>query len=446
MINLRAFFFHMNIIQDILYPAFLRFPKICTDTRKIESGSIFFALSGPSFNGNQFAEQALQGGCAMAVVDQQEYAKDDRYILVDDSLKALQDLAQYHRRQLKCTVIGITGSNGKTTSKELLSSVLKKKFKTIATIGNLNNHIGVPLTLLSIPADTEMAVIEMGASKQGDIKELVDIAEPNYGYITNIGKAHLEGMGGYEGVVKTKTEMYDFVRANHGKVFVNTNHSVFVERSSGIDVISFGDGSQNYVQGKFLDSDPYVRFQWGKVEDGAVESNPITETCLMGFYNYENLLAAATVGLWFGVDRKDIDEALSTYNPVNNRSEMMDTGKNLLIMDAYNANPTSMEAALKNLSGMNRQHKVAILGKMMELGPTWAEEHKKIAQIAINSGTEAVFLVGNLYTEAGVEGATRIFQDVEEAALYFKENPLREKCILVKGSRSNRLETLKDLF
>lgn len=436
----------MNIIQDILYPAFLRFPKICTDTRKIESGSIFFALSGPSFNGNQFAEQALQGGCAMAVVDQQEYAKDDRYILVDDSLKALQDLAQYHRRQLKCTVIGITGSNGKTTSKELLSSVLKKKFKTIATIGNLNNHIGVPLTLLSIPADTEMAVIEMGASKQGDIKELVDIAEPNYGYITNIGKAHLEGMGGYEGVVKTKTEMYDFVRANHGKVFVNTNHSVFVERSSGIDVISFGDGSQNYVQGKFLDSDPYVRFQWGKVEDGAVESNPITETCLMGFYNYENLLAAATVGLWFGVDRKDIDEALSTYNPVNNRSEMMDTGKNLLIMDAYNANPTSMEAALKNLSGMNRQHKVAILGKMMELGPTWAEEHKKIAQIAINSGTEAVFLVGNLYTEAGVEGATRIFQDVEEAALYFKENPLREKCILVKGSRSNRLETLKDLF
>lgn len=446
MINLRAFFFHMNIIQDILYPAFLRFPKICTDTRKIESGSIFFALSGPSFNGNQFAEQALQGGCSMAVVDQQEYAKDDRYILVDDTLKALQDLAQHHRRQLKCTVIGITGSNGKTTSKELLSSVLKKKFKTIATIGNLNNHIGVPLTLLSIPEDTEMAVIEMGASKQGDIKELVDIAEPNYGYITNIGKAHLEGMGGYEGVVKTKTEMYDFVRANHGKVFVNTNHGVFVDRSAGMDVISFGDGTENYVQGKFLDSDPYVRFQWGKVDDGAIESNPITETCLMGFYNYENLLAAATVGLWFGVERKDIDDALSTYNPVNNRSEMMDTGKNLLIMDAYNANPTSMEAALKNLSGMNRQHKVAILGKMMELGPTWIEEHQKIAQIAVNSGTEAVFLVGNLYSEAGVQGATRIFQDVEEAALYFKENPLREKCILVKGSRSNRLETLKDLF
>ena len=446
MINLRAFFFHMNIIQDILYPAFLRFPKICTDTRKIESGSIFFALSGPSFNGNQFAEQALLGGCSMAVVDQQEYVKDERYILVDDSLKALQDLAQHHRRQLNCTVIGITGSNGKTTTKELLSSVLKKKFKTIATIGNLNNHIGVPLTLLGIPEDTEMAVIEMGASKQGDIKELVDIAEPNYGYITNIGKAHLEGMGGYEGVVKTKTEMYDFVRANHGKVFVNTNHTVFVNRSAGMDVISFGDGTENYVQGKFLDSDPYVRFQWGKVDDGAIESNPITETCLMGFYNYENLLAAATVGLWFGVDRKDIDDALSTYNPVNNRSEMMDTGKNLLIMDAYNANPTSMEAALKNLSGMNRQHKVAILGKMMELGPTWIEEHQKIAQIAINSGTEAVFLVGNLYSEAGVQGATRIFQDVEEAALYFKENPLREKCILVKGSRSNRLETLKDLF
>lgn len=436
----------MNIIQDILYPAFLKNSKICTDTRKIESGCIFFALSGPSFNGNQFAELALQGGCSLAVVDQQEFAKDDRFVLVDDSLKALQDLAQHHRRQLKCTVIGITGSNGKTTSKELISKVLKKKFKTVATIGNLNNHIGVPLTLLSIPVDTEMAIIEMGASKQGDIKELVDIAEPDYGYITNIGKAHLEGMGGYEGVVKTKTEMYDFVRSSKGKIFVNTNHPVFVERSTGIETITFGDGPMNYVQGIFIDSDPYLRFQWGKVEDGDVASNPITETCLMGFYNYENLLAATTIGLWFGVDRKDINEAISSYNPVNNRSEMVDTGNNLLIMDAYNANPTSMEAALKNLAGMSKSHKVAILGKMMELGPTWAEEHKKIAQLAIDSGTEAVYLVGNLYSEAGVENATRIFQDVAEAALYFKENPLREKCILVKGSRSNQLEILKDLF
>lgn len=446
MINLRAFFFRMNIIQDILYPAFLGHSKICTDTRKIESGSIFFALSGPSFNGNQFAELALQGGCFLAVVDQAEFAKDDRFILVEDSLRALQDLAQHHRRQLKCKVIGITGSNGKTTSKELLSKVLKKKFKTVATTGNLNNHIGVPLTLLSIPVDTEMAIIEMGASKQGDIKELVDIAEPDYGYITNIGKAHLEGMGGYEGVVKTKTEMYDFVRSNNGKIFVNTNHPVFVERSVGIETIAFGDGASNFVQGKFIDSDPYLRFQWGKVEDGDVASNPITETCLMGFYNYENLLAAATVGLWFGVDRIDIDEALSSYNPVNNRSEMVDTGKNLLIMDAYNANPTSMEAALKNLAGITKSHKVAILGKMMELGPTWAEEHKKIAQIAIDSGTEAVYLVGNLYSDAEVTGATRIFQDVNEAAVYFKENPLREKCILIKGSRSNQLEILKDLF
>ena len=240
--------------------------------------------------------------------------------------------------------------------------------------------------------------------------------------------------------------MYDFVRSNKGKIFVNTNHPVFVERSAGIETITFGDGPSNYVQGKFIDSDPYLRFQWGKVEDGNVESNPITETCLMGFYNYENLLAAATVGIWFGVDRNDIDEALSSYNPVNNRSEMVDTGKNLLIMDAYNANPTSMEAALKNLSGMTKSHKVAILGKMMELGPTWAEEHKKIAQLALDSGTEAVYLVGNLYSEAGVENATRIFQDVAEASIYFKENPLREKCILIKGSRSNQLEILKDLF
>jgi UDP-N-acetylmuramoyl-tripeptide--D-alanyl-D-alanine ligase len=429
-----------------LYARFQETKVICTDTRKITPGSIFFALSGPSFNGNTFARQALEGGCKYAVVDQAEVIEDERYLLVNDSLKALQLLARHHRRQCESIIIGVTGSNGKTTTKELLAAVLRKKYNTLATQGNLNNQIGVPLTLLSMPANTEIAVIEMGASKPGDIQELVEIAEPNYGLITNIGKAHLEGMGGYDGVVKTKTELYDFIRNHGGKVFVNGNHPVFTERSLGMDTIVFGNSDAGFVQGQFVDSNPFVRFFWNRVGEGNLADRPMVNTQIMGYYNYENLLAAATVGAWFNVPDAEINEALESYVPENNRSQWIETGKNLLILDAYNANPTSMEAALTNFKTMERTGKVLVLGKMMELGEGWENEHFRIAELANQTGAEAVYLIGDLYRKAGVSNATRIFDQVEEAIVYFTKNPLTGKCILVKGSRSNKLELLRPLM
>lgn len=435
-----------HITTEALYTLFKSSKGVCTDTRKLSPGSIFFALSGPSFNGNTFAAQALEGGCSYAVVDQVAFATNDRTLLVSDALLALQQLARHHRRMCNAQIIGVTGSNGKTTTKELLAAVLQKKFRTLATSGNLNNQIGVPLTLLSMPADTEIAVIEMGASKPGDIQELVEIAEPDYGLITNIGKAHLEGMGGYEGVVKTKTELYDFIRSNGGKVFVNANHPVFLERAAGMHYVAFGDSEKGFVQGQFVDSNPFVRFRWSKTEDSQPESTALVETHIMGYYNYENLLAAATVGAWFGVSASDINEALQSYIPENNRSQWIETGKNLLILDAYNANPTSMEAALTNFKTMDRKGKILILGKMMELGDGWEAEHHRIAELASQTGAEAVYLVGDLYSKAGVSKATQVFEQVEDAMEYFTKNPLTGKCILVKGSRSNKLELLRPLL
>lgn len=437
----------MYLPTEELFRLFLQHPHICTDSRKPEKGSIFFSLSGPNFNGNTFAAAALEQGCAYAVVDDAQVVRDHRYLLVEDCLRALQMLAKYRRRKLGAKFIAITGSNGKTTTKELLAAVLRKRYKTYATAGNLNNHIGVPLTLLSMPEDTEMAVIEMGASKQGDIKELVEIAEPDFGLITNIGKAHLEGMGGYDGVVKTKTELYDFIRASEGKVFVNSIHEVFLNRSLGMHCIYYGQRETDFVCGAFIDSNPYVRFRWKTAaESTQLSEKPEIQTALMGFYNYENLLAAAAVGAYFGVDEAAINEALCSYNPDNNRSQMVDSGKNLLIMDAYNANPSSMEAALRNFTGMNNAHKVVILGKMMELGEIWETEHRRIAQLASETGSEQIFLVGDLYEKAGIDSCTKRFNDVQEAQTYFKENPLTGCTILIKGSRSNRLELLKELF
>lgn len=437
----------MFISTRELYAVFLQHSKICTDSRKPEKDALFFALSGPNFNGNTFAAAALDQGCAYAVVDDPNFVADSRYLLVENCLLALQDLARFRRNQLEAKIIAITGSNGKTTTKELLAAVLRKRYRTFATSGNLNNHIGVPLTLLSMPENTEMAVVEMGASKQGDIKELVEIAEPDFGIITNIGKAHLEGMGGYEGVVKTKTELYDFIRHSGGKVFVNSIHDVFLNRSEGMHCIYYGQRDTDFVCGAFIDSNPYVRFRWKSNQDSAVLSEkPELQTVLMGFYNYENLLAAAAVGAYFGVDELSVNEALCTYNPDNNRSQMLETGTNLLIMDAYNANPSSMEAALRNFTEMNKSHKVLILGKMMELGDTWESEHRRIAQLANESGAEKIFFVGDLYQKAGISSCTQLFTEVGEAQNYFKENPLTGCTILIKGSRSNRLELLKEVF
>jgi UDP-N-acetylmuramoyl-tripeptide--D-alanyl-D-alanine ligase len=427
-----------------LYSLFQEYPKICTDTRKIEKDSLFFSLSGPSFNGNTFAAQAIEQGCKYAIVDDASFVQDERFILVDNTLLALQNLARHHRRQLNVRVIGITGSNGKTTTKELVRNVLAKKFKTQATLGNLNNHIGVPLTLLKLDASIEMAIIEMGASKQGDIKELVEIAEPDFGLITNIGLAHLEGMGGPEGVVKTKTELYDYLRNQNGLVFINTHHAVFEEKSIGMRQFRFGANASDDVIGAFEGSHPFVSFRW-KLKD-AVEDRPLIETQLMGRYNYENILAAVAIGVYFDVNVQEINDAVSSYSPDNNRSQLIDTGKNTLIMDAYNANPTSLEAALLNFAAMEKENKVVIIGKMMELGPTSLEQHSKIGQLAVSSGFDKVFLIGDNYQLSGITGADQLFSSTEEAIDWFSQHPILGSTILIKGSRANQLEKLQPLF
>lgn len=430
--------------QD-LYNIFLKNPCISTDSRNIEKGSIFFGLSGPNFNGNTFAEKALESGASYAVIDQADFYLDERFILVRDSLKMLQELANYHRKKMSARVIAITGSNGKTTTKELVSRVLGSHFKTFATIGNLNNQIGVPLSLLCLNEETEMAVIEMGASKPGDIKELCEIAEPDFGLITNIGKAHLEGMGGYEGVIKTKTELYDFLRSKDCKVFVNTNHSVFLERAQGMDIISFGDRPDNFVSGKFISSNPFVYFKWSR---GGSEIDwseyPEIKTQLMGYYNYENILAAVTIGVYFNVPYESINSMISGYVPENNRSQIYRTNNNTMILDAYNANPTSMEAAIINFRDYPAKNKMVILGKMMELGSVSDSEHLRIANLAADSSFDQVFLVGDLYREVP-QGALQ-FSNVHELSNWFIQHPIKDKTILVKGSRANQLELLKEIL
>jgi UDP-N-acetylmuramoyl-tripeptide--D-alanyl-D-alanine ligase len=433
----------MNTTTEALYSIYLKHPSVFTDTRMPVRGGIFFALSGPNFNGNRFIRSALDAGAAFAVSDEVPENPDSRVLQVNDTLKALQDLALYHRRQLTCKVIAITGSNGKTTTKELVAAVLSRRFKTSFTQGNLNNHIGVPLTLLNIGTDIQMAVIEMGANKPGDIKELCEIAEPDYGLITNIGKAHLEGMGGYEGIVQTKTELYRFIGSHGGRLFVNTNHQVFLTRSMGITAYKFGAAPDNDVYGLFIDASPYVRFSWAaKGED--VQMTSVVETRLIGYYNFENILAAAAIGHFFGVSANDINEAVSTYIPDNNRSQVINTGNNILILDAYNANPTSMEAAISNFRAMNAGKKMIILGKMMELGETSAEEHQRIARMAAESEGVETILVGDLYKV--IPSGIQHFQTTSELLEWLKDRQFKDYTILIKGSRANQLEQIKGSF
>jgi UDP-N-acetylmuramoyl-tripeptide--D-alanyl-D-alanine ligase len=436
------------MVIEELYSVYLKHPQICTDTRKLIPNSIFIALSGPSFNGNKFAEKALDLGCAYAVIDDVSYKKDSRYIIVEDSLVALQKLSQHHRRKLNCIVIGITGSNGKTTSKELIRNVLSKKLRTQATHGNLNNHIGVPLTILQLQSDTEVAIIEMGASKQGDIKELVEIAEPELGLITNIGMAHLEGMGGIEGVIKTKTELYDFLRINNGSVFVNRMHEVFKIKSAGINQISFGEDSLCDVVGRFISSSPNVVFQWNpkNKQSRSWDEAPSVYTSLIGKYNFENLLAAACIGDYFEIEEDLINQALQEYEPDNNRSQVIFSGSNKLIMDAYNANPTSMEAALLNFAQQVENNKIVVLGKMMELGEASIESHIAIGNLALSLGFDKVYFVGDGYKNAGITGGEAHFETTEKAIDWFRIHPVQHASILIKGSRTNQLERLKELF
>ena len=420
-----------------LYKCFMECGKVTTDSRNCPEGSMFIALKGETFNGNAFAAQALKQGCRYAVIDESEYAGEGT-ILVDNCLQALQQLANYHRRQLKTPVIGITGTNGKTTTKELISTVLSRKFNTLYTEGNFNNHIGVPLTLLRLTKEHEMAVVEMGANHPGEIKTLVHIAEPDYGIITNVGKAHLQGFGSFEGVIRTKGELYDFLRAKGGAtIFIQNENPYLNGIAEGLTCVRYGQTAGLYVSGELISCSPFLSFRW-TAEGVSHEVN----THLIGSYNFDNILAAAAIGRYFGVSDDDISSALASYLPHNNRSQLKETADNKLIVDAYNANPTSMMAALKNFRQVEAPHKMVILGDMKELGEASREEHQKVVDYLKECGFDRVVLVGPEF--AAATHSYQTFQHVDEVLADIRMHKPQGYYILIKGSNSMKLSQLPE--
>lgn len=425
-----------------LYAIFKKHPYITTDTRDCPPNSIFVALKGDTFNGNHFAQQALDLGCSYAIVDEKEYATHPNILLVNDCLDALQKLANHHRNKFKIPVLAITGSNGKTTTKELVMSVLSQEYNVIATQGNYNNHIGVPLTLLRIKKEHEIAIIEMGANHVGEIQKLAEIAEPNYGLITNIGHAHIEGFGSYENVIKAKSELYDFIRqSKDGKIFIDSSNPILTELAEGMGSIEYGLGNREslFVTGTVLASTPYLEFEW------CMASNCQTvKTKIVGDYNLLNALAAVTIGKYFGVKSDLISKAIREYEPTNNRSQLKETGKNMLIIDAYNANPTSMRAALENFSLLNVSQKVLILGDMKELGPDTDEEHQRIADLVASNGFSKAFFVGENFSHVTTQFP--LYRNFEELKEHLSQCPIEDSYVLLKGSRSMHLENCIDLL
>ena len=424
-----------------LYQIFESHPVVTTDSRDCPEGSIFFALKGASFNGNKFAAAALQQGCAFAVVDEPEYCVqgDERYILVDDVLRAFQLLARHHRRTLGTRIVGITGTNGKTTTKELMAAVLGEKYNVLYTLGNFNNDIGVPKTLLRLKPEHQVAVVEMGASHPGDSKTLVELVDPDLALITNVGMAHLQGFGSFEGVVKTKGELYDFMRqSKRGKVFVDANNPHLMGIVQGLDLVKYGTPASDglFVGGKVVSAAPFLRFAWQR-EGG--EWNEV-QTHLVGAYNVLNMLAAISVGLYLGVSADEANRALANYVPSNNRSQLEETAHNKLIMDAYNANPTSMSVALNNLNDMEVPHKMAILGDMLELGAASIEAHQAIVDQLSRLSLDEVWLVGPEF--ARTRCAFRKFNDVDEVIAQLQNQCPEGRYILVKGSHGIRLDKL----
>jgi len=400
---------------------------------------MFFALKGPNFNANQFGSKALEQGAKYAVIDDEKYKLNDNYLLVPDVLQTLQQLALHHRRQLNIPFIGITGSNGKTTSKELLHMVLSNKYNTFATKGNLNNHIGVPVSILSIDNRVQMAIIEMGANKVGDIAELVAIAEPTHGLITNIGKAHIEGFGSFEGVIRGKSELYQYLIQNEGKIFVNSANEILANMSKRIKQPVFYPQAGDFFECKLLEANPYVKYLPENGEE--VLSN------LMGRYNFENIAAALCIGKYFDVDAAAANEAIRNYVPSNNRSQVFKKGSNTILMDAYNANPTSMQAALDNFGQIKAAKKVAILGDMYELGSNEAEEHKIIGEITAGMSLQAIVFYGNKMKAAKATNPAGIhFDNKNDLISYLKTNQFHDTYILIKGSRAMALEGIVEFL
>lgn len=420
-----------------LYKLYLQHPVVTTDSRDCPKGSIFFALKGGNFDGNAYAASALDKGCAIAVVDEKQYAPegDDRYVLVDDVLKTLQDLATFHRQQLKIPVMQITGTNGKTTTKELVSAVLSKKYNTLFTQGNLNNHIGVPRTLLRITDKHQMAVIETGANHPGEIAFLCNMVQADCGLITNVGRAHLEGFGSFEGVKKTKGELYDDLKKRAGYIFLNTEDEDLKAMAAQRCLKTIP-----YVNGRVIECNPFVKIEW---------EGHVVQTHLIGAYNLPNILAAVTVGLHFCVAPADINAALEEYAPNNNRSEFRKTEKNSLIIDAYNANATSMKAALNSFDTINADQKMVILGDMRELGAESGKEHQNIIDHLSQMNLAEAWLIGDEFSKVNLSSlncpCTR-FNDVEEVKTLLQGRPVEGRLILIKGSNGTKLFQLPDLL
>lgn len=420
-----------------LYDLFLQNPSVETDTRKLKPGDIFFALKGPSFNGNLFAKQALDEGAAYVVVDEDPGFSDSRIIRTENVLTTLQNLAAHHRLQFNIPVVAITGSNGKTTTKELIHAVLSSTYRTYTTKGNLNNHIGIPLTLLGIKKDAEIAVVEMGANHLKEIEGYCKYTAPTHGLITNCGKAHLEGFGGIEGVRKGKGELFDYLRLNNGTAFVMWDYDYLREMSKGIATLyTYGTDAAN-ITGNAIKSEPFLEVGWVK----AGNIKPI-QTQLVGEYNLPNVLAAIATGKYFKVTDERIIASIQKYTPSNSRSQLIEKGSNKIILDAYNANPSSMKLAIENFSKIQAENKVLVLGAMMELGPESKKEHQEIISLIKNYQWKNVILVGGDFN--GISEPFIFFKNAAEAAEWLKQHEPENSALLIKGSRSTKMETILD--
>ncbi len=458
-------------MTDHLYNTYLASRHVTTDSRDITPGCIFFALRGEHFDGNAFVPQALAEGAALCVSSDRRYRDEQRVVVVDDVPATLQQLAATHRSHLTIPVIGITGTNGKTTTKELVHAVLARRYRTAATVGNFNNHLGVPLTLLSIPADAEIAIVEMGANHPGEIADLCDIADPDHGLITNVGRAHLEGFGSFEGVVRTKTELYRHLATRHGTAFVAADNKTLVgqaERLASVPdcesmipayipgyptltaelveqtplgLVTYGSDAEADVRGTLVGCDPYLHFYFERGDDVYnVHSH------LLGAYNFDNAMAAVCVGLFFGVEPFDIKEAIEQYMPSNNRSQYKQTMHNALYLDCYNANPSSMAAAIESFNMLDAPHKMAVIGGMHELGSDEREEHSRLIAALDACRLERCFLVGPEFRGLDLPRQMSLFDDTPALHTYLAAKPVSGATILVKGSNTNRLWTLEDVL
>ena len=437
----------MNILIQKLLDLITRGSKICIDSRKAERGSIFFAIKGENFDGNRFAADALLAGCSLAIIDDPTINKDDRYILVDHAESFLQEVATAYRNQFTFPFLGITGTNGKTTTKELCQAVLSRKFNSYATEGNLNNHIGVPVTILSLKHEHEIAVIEMGANHVGEIAVLSEIAGPTLGLITNIGKAHLEGFGSVDNIETAKTELYRFVQKQTGTLFVNGDDTRMIKYAAYPNTVVYGKKNDFHCSGTVTKHTPFLEVSFQTNQPFGTSKGEVSGTVrtkLTGSYNFGNVMAAITIGLFFGVPKNEIIRAIGTYTPTNNRSQIIHTKYNTLLMDAYNANPTSMAAALENFSLIDNNPKAVLLGDMLELGDDAVSEHRQIVAMLDQYPSWIKVLVGrNFQSVASEKKGIITFPDVSEAAQWLKNQPVSGHHILIKGSRGIQMEQLQ---